>query len=202
MEPAGVGLDLRGRTHVLKATPARPVGAADLAARLLRLLRPAGRREGPALRLRPPLLRPRHRRGARALPHRPSSPPRELDEPRTFLTVNAAVAATRRGGGAAGAARSCCRWWRCAPASRSPPQPLVEEAEKRRDGCREPRRTDRGDARALGDRRPGRVRAAEIAQLAATYDVDEVMVNPVAGAYTGPTRGRPRGSRRLRLLAA
>ncbi len=70
MEPDGVGLDLRGRTHVLKATPgARSVpmiwllGSSDYSAT-------AGRREGAAVRLRPPLLRARHRRGARALPHR------------------------------------------------------------------------------------------------------------------------------------
>jgi hypothetical protein len=40
-----------------------------VAARLLGLLRPARGGQGPALRLRPPLLRQGHRRGAGALPH-------------------------------------------------------------------------------------------------------------------------------------
>ena len=59
----------RGRPHPRPEGDAgRPDRPHDLAARLLRLLGPTRRREGDALRLRPPLLRVRHRRGARALP--------------------------------------------------------------------------------------------------------------------------------------
>ncbi len=68
MDAAGVGLAVQGRTHVLKATPVATSVPPDLAARVLGLLRPAGGREGHAVRLRPPLLRQRHRRGAGALP--------------------------------------------------------------------------------------------------------------------------------------
>ena len=60
MEPDGAGLALRGRTHVLKATPAARSVATPWLLGLLRLLRPPRRREGPALRLRPPLLRLGH----------------------------------------------------------------------------------------------------------------------------------------------
>ena len=68
MEPDGVGLQRRraGPTRCGRRRGA-PVGADDLAARLLGLLGPAGGREGHALRLRPPLLR------APAPPRRSSS---------------------------------------------------------------------------------------------------------------------------------
>ena len=43
---------------------------------------------------------------------------------------------------------------------------------------------------------------ARIAELAATYDVDEVMVHPVAGAYAGHRAGaEPGREETLRLLA-
>ena len=68
MEPGGVGLGVAGRTHVLKATPVASSVPEVWLLGLLGLLGAAGGREGPALRLRPPLLGQRHRRGARALP--------------------------------------------------------------------------------------------------------------------------------------
>ena len=61
------GLAVQGRTHPLRATPRATSVPDDLAARLLGLLRPAGGREGAALRLRAPLLR------QRAPPRRSSS---------------------------------------------------------------------------------------------------------------------------------
>ena len=45
-------------------------------------------------------------------------PSPELAEPRTFLTVNAAVAETRRGGASGWRCRSCSPWSRCAPERR------------------------------------------------------------------------------------
>jgi alkanesulfonate monooxygenase SsuD/methylene tetrahydromethanopterin reductase-like flavin-dependent oxidoreductase (luciferase family) len=45
--------------------------------------------------------------------------------------------------------------------------------------------------------------ASAIAELAATYDVDEVMVHPVAGAFVGtPADSSPAREATLRLLAA
>ena len=113
----------------LRGDPGRPVGADHLAARLLGLLGPARRGEGHALRLRPPLLRQRHRRGARALP---------LDLPALARAGRAAHLPhrqrrrrrDRRGGAPPGAApaaddaRAAHRRRRCSP------QRLVEEAEK------------------------------------------------------------------------
>ena len=88
-----------------------------VAARLLRLLGPARGREGPALRVRPPLLRLGDRRGAGALP---------LAVPALAGAGGAAHLPhpQRRGGRDAGSrptgwpCPSCCRCWRCAPASR------------------------------------------------------------------------------------
>ena len=68
--PTGSGSAWPAATHTLRATPHATSVPRRLAARLVGLLGPARRREGPALRLRAPLLRPGHRRGARALPQR------------------------------------------------------------------------------------------------------------------------------------
>ena len=47
------------------------------------------------------------------------------------------------------------------------------------------------------------VAAGQIAELAATHDVDEVMVHPVAGAFVGtPADAAPTRETTLRLLAA
>ena len=110
-------------------------------------------------------------------------------------TVNAVVAPTRGGGGPAGAARSCSRWWRCAPGSRCTAQRLVEEAEEVEVARRAPRLLDAMRS-PLGDRATRSRRAPGSRELAATYDVDEVMVHPVAGAHDGtdaPHVPGPRG---------
>ena len=166
---------------------------------LLRLLRPAGRREGPALRLRPPLLRHGHRRGARALPLDASAPRPSWPSRRTFLTVNAVVAAT-----AEEAERLALPQLLAMLALRTgqplAAQLLVEEAEKVElpDAHRD--LVDAMRARwVIGA--PDEARA-RIADLAATYDVDEVMVHPVAGAYVGTEpAAAPAREETLRLLA-
>ena len=114
MSPGGAGLDVGGRLHTLNATP-HAVGHADrVAARLVGLLGAAGRAEGPAVRLRPPLLRPGHGRGAGAVPG-PLRPvrgaPRAADVPHR----------QRRGGRDARRrpTASCCPT--CWPWSRSAP---------------------------------------------------------------------------------
>ena len=187
MEPDGVGLDLRGRTHVLKATPgARSVpsiwllGSSDYSARLAAekglpyvfAHHFSGRGTAEALELYRSEFRP--------------SP--ELDAPRTFLTVNAAVAPTRRGGRAARPARSCCRWWRCAPEPRSPRSRWSRRRRRSSSPTATPDLVEAMRERwVIGD--PDEA-ADALRTLAATYDVDEVMVNPVGGAYTGDrTRG-------------
>ena len=174
--------------------PRRP--SRRVAARVLRLLRAARRRGGPALRLRPPLLRHRHRRGARALPRRvpalASTPSRA-----TFLTVNASVAPPRE------EARR-----------RALPQPADDAGPAHRPaaaapGARGGGREGRADRRQqvelldtmaarYGHRRPDGGRASRYAELAATYDVDKVMVKPVAGAFWAPTADR--GTARVETL--
>ena len=82
-------------------------------------------------------------------------------------------------------------------------QPLVEDAEKTlADGLPESH-ADLIDAMrrrwVIGD--PDAARA-EIEELASTYDVDEVMINPVAGAVAGTEPGTaPERVRTLELLA-
>jgi luciferase family oxidoreductase group 1 len=198
MEPAGVGLDLRGRTHVLKATPgARSVpsiwllGSSDYSARLAAekglpyvfAHHFSGRGTAEALEL--------YRSGFRPSP--------ELEAPRTFLTVNAAVAPTHEE--AERVARpQLLQMVALRTGAPLTPQPLVEEAEK----------VELPDTHAalveamrerwvIGD--PVEA-ATELRTLAATYDVDEIMVNPVGGAYTGTDPAEsPAREQTLRLLA-
>ena len=65
---------LRSGDYILKATPAAVERAAAVAAGLVDVLRASGRGQGAAVRLRPPLLRPGHRGGARRLPLPRSGP--------------------------------------------------------------------------------------------------------------------------------
>jgi len=117
----------------------------------------------------------------------------------TFLTVNAAVAAT-----AEDADRLALPQLLSMLALRTgqplAPQMLVEEAEKQ--VVPEAHRAILDSLRELwliGD--PATVRA-EIDELAASYGVDEVMVHPVAGAFTGTERDlSPAREGTLRLLA-
>jgi luciferase family oxidoreductase group 1 len=199
MEPAGVGLSLGGRTHVLRATPVAQsvpqlwlLGSSDYSARL-------------AAEKGLPYVFAHHFSGsgtAEALELYRSSfrPSPELAEPRTFLTVNAAVAESSEE-----AERLALPNLLMMVALRTGaplgPQLLVEEAEK----------VELPDAHlalveAMRSRwvigTPDRARA-RIAELAATYAVDEVMVNPVAAAHVGTDPDRSPGREAtLRLLIA
>ncbi|WP_068122090.1 MsnO8 family LLM class oxidoreductase, partial [Nocardioides massiliensis] len=181
MDTAGVGLEVAGRTHPLRATPVAsgraPVwllGSSDYSARL-------------AAARGLPYVFAHHFSGqgtAEALAlYRDQFQPSELcAEPRTFLTVNVAVAPTAqeaerlalpqllamltlRTGGPLGA------------------QLLVEEAEDVAVPTEHERLLAAMRERwIIGD--PGTA-AHRVRELAAGFDVDEVMVHPVAGAYAG-----------------
>ncbi len=199
MEPAGVGLSVAGRTHALRATPvARSVpdiwllGSSDYSARL-------------AAEKGMPYVFAHHFSGsgtAQALDlyrsrFRPSA---ALHEPRTFLTVNAVVAPT-----AEEAERRALPNLLMMVALRTgqplSAQLLVEEAEKVE---------LTGPQQALVDTMrprwvvgaPAQARA-QLADLVATYGVDEVMVHPVAAAYVGTEPDRsPAREETLSLLSA
>ena len=66
--------DLMRENYILKATPAAVTRAEAVAAGLVDVLRASGRRQGPAVRVRPPLLGAGHRRGARGVPRQSSGP--------------------------------------------------------------------------------------------------------------------------------
>lgn len=201
MDPAGVGLALRGGQHVLKATPVAQtvpqvwlLGSSDYSARL-------------AAAKGMPYVFAHHFSGsgtAEALELYRSTfqPSPELDEPRTFLTVNASVAQTTQE-----AQRQALPQLLQMLALRTG-QPLVaqrmvEDAETIVDaGLPEPhdalieamrKRWVIGDAGSARD---------QLASLAAAYGVDEVMVNPVGGAFAGTDpRTGPARVRTLELLA-
>ena len=119
-------------------------------------------------------------------------PSPELAEPRTFLTVNAVVAATseeaeRR------ALPNLLHDGRAAhrPAARPP---AAGRGGREGRAAAEPHRDLVAAMRArwvIGA--PDEARA-EVAELAATYGVDEVMVHPVAGAHVGHRTGPQSGS--------
>ena len=181
MEPDGVGLNIQGRTHVLKATPgARSVptiwllGSSDYSARLAAekgmpyvfAHHFVGRGTAEALEL--------YRSGFRPSP--------ELEAPRTFLTVNVAVAPTREEAERL-ALPQLLQMVALRTGAPLAPQPLVEEAEKV-----EIPDAHRGLLEAMRERwvigAPEEA-AESLRALATTYGVDEVMVHPVAGAWTG-----------------
>jgi luciferase family oxidoreductase group 1 len=198
MEPDGVGLAIQGRTYPLKATPsARSVptiwllGSSDYSARL-------------AAEKGMPYVFAHHFSGsgtaeALALYRNSFRPSPELAEPRTFLTVNVSVAETDEE-----ARRLALPQLQAMLTLRTggdlKPQRLVEEAEKVE---LPPAHLDLMDAMAqrwvIGSPTSARAR---IEELAASYGVDEVMVHPVAGAYTGTDPDRSPGREEtLRLLA-
>ncbi|WP_395659636.1 LLM class flavin-dependent oxidoreductase [Nocardioides sp.] len=199
MEPAGVGLSVQGRTYPLRATPqARSVptiwllGSSDYSARL-------------AAEKGMPYVFAHHFSGsgtaeALALYREHFRPSPELAEPRTFLTVNAVVAGTEDE-----AARLALPQLLAMLALRTgqelTPQRLVEEAEKVELSAPHLELVQAMAERwVIGD--PARARA-RIEELAASYGVDEVMVHPVAGAWTGTEPGAsPAREETLRLLAA
>jgi luciferase family oxidoreductase group 1 len=198
MDPAGVGLALSGRTYELRATPgatSRPpvwlLGSSDYSARLAASMglpyvfahhfSGTGTRE--ALEL--------YRGGFR--------PSEEAAEPTTFLTVNVCVAPT-----AAEAERLARPQLLAMVALRTGgelrPQLTVEDAEAVQLSPEHQRLYDAMRTRwVIGTPEEALGRLTE---LASTYAVDEVMVNPVAGspADAAPERGESR-EQTLELLA-
>jgi luciferase family oxidoreductase group 1 len=198
MSPEGAGLSVRGETFDLRATPhassVPPIwllGSSDYSARL-------------AARLGMPYVFAHHFAGsgtAEALElYRTSFQPSEqLAQPRTFLTVNVAVAETEEE-----AHRLALPQLQAMVGLRTGapmrPQLLVEEAEEAplppaHDGlvAAMRRRWVIGEPKVAADR---------VRELAAEYGVDEVMVHPVAGATRGTDPGAvPAREATLRLLA-
>ena len=198
MGTEGVSIGIQGRSYPLRATPVATsvpeiwlLGSSDYSARL-------------AAEKGMPYVFAHHFSGngtAEALELYRSTfrPSPELPEPRTFLTVNAVVAATSEE-----AHRLAFPQLLAMLAMRTgqplAAQALVEEAEKVELA---PAHRDLVEAMrsrwVIGSPEEARSRVAE---LAASYGVDEVMVHPVAGAYVGtePAAG-PAREETLRLLA-
>ena len=198
MSPGGVGLQVNGRMHALNATPhaiAPPpvwlLGSSDYSARL-------------AASRGLPYVFAHHFSGqgtAEALELYRSTfqPSEQLAAPRTFLTVNAVVADSEEE-----AARLVLPNLHQMVALRTgqplQAQLLLEEA------LAKPLAPEH---QALADSMLTRwvvgtpdQAAEQLQTLAATYDVDEVMLHPVAGATQGtPTDQSPTREETLRLLA-
>jgi luciferase family oxidoreductase group 1 len=199
MSPGGAGLQVNGRMHPLNATPHAVstaavwlLGSSDYSARLAAAKglpyvfahHFSGRGTAEALEL--------YRSTYRPSPDHP--------EPRTFLTVNAVVADTQEEADR----RALPNLLTMVALRTGQPltaQPTIEEAERR--GLPE-------EHRPLADQMTGRWvigtpdRAAQqVADLAASYDVDEVMLHPVAGAYADtPADRSPAREDTLRLLSS
>ncbi|WP_309647382.1 LLM class flavin-dependent oxidoreductase [Nocardioides sp.] len=199
MEPAGVGLALQGRQHLLKATPeARSVpriwllGSSDYSARL-------------AAEKGMPYVFAHHFSGqgtreALDLYRSQFRPSPELAEPRTFLTVNVAVAETTEEAERLALPQLlqmvALRTGQPLTAQLTVEEALAAEVPDAHRGLIDAMRT----RWVIGDAEQGR---AQLADLAASYAVDEVMVNPVAGATAGTaTDASPARVDTLRLLAA
>jgi luciferase family oxidoreductase group 1 len=198
MDAGGVSVSVAGRRHPLHATPAAAgvppiwlLGSSDYSARL-------------AAEKGMPYVFAHHFSGsgtkeALELYRSTFVPSPELSEPRTFLTVNAVVAETSDE-----ADRLALPQLLTMLALRTgqplAAQRLVEDAEQvpvaeAHEGLL---RTMR-DRWVIGDAEFGR---KKIADLAAEFGVDEVMVNPVGGAHTGvDPRTAPSRQETLRLLA-
>ncbi|KRB76896.1 luciferase [Nocardioides sp. Root190] len=201
MEPAGVGLAVRGGQHLLKATPvARSVpqiwllGSSDYSARL-------------AAAKGMPYVFAHHFSGtgtaeALALYRSTFQPSPELDQPRTFLTVNASVAESEEQA-ARLALPQLLQMLALRTGAPLVAQRTVEDAEtivdaglpEGHESLIEAMRTRWVIGNAAGAR-------ARIAELATTYGVDEVMVNPVGGALVGTAAATsPAREQTLELLA-
>jgi luciferase family oxidoreductase group 1 len=184
MEPAGVGLALSGRTHALRATPAATsvpaiwlLGSSDFSARL-------------AAAKGLPYVFAHHFSGqgtreALALYREGFQPSDVLDAPRTFLTVNASVAATAE----EARRRALPQMLQMAALRTGRPlgaQRTVEEAEAVVEAGLDQVQQGLVDGMTrrwvIGD--PAGARAT-LAALADDFGVDEVMVNPVSGAAAG-----------------
>ncbi|GAB3250145.1 LLM class flavin-dependent oxidoreductase [Nocardioides dilutus] len=202
MEPAGAVLSVAGRRHTLRATPVATsvpsiwlLGSSDYSARV-------------AAEKGLPYVFAHHFSGsgtAEALElYRSTFRPSDvLAEPRTFLTVNAVVAES-----AEEAERRALPNLLMMVALRTGqplgPQLLVEEAQKEvQVDLPEPHRALVARMRERWVIGSPEVARAQVADLAAAYGVDEVMVHPVAGAHVGtePDRG-PAREETLTLLAS
>jgi luciferase family oxidoreductase group 1 len=198
MSPEGAALEVGGRKLPLNATPAarsRPpvwlLGSSDYSARL-------------AAALGLPYVFAHHFSGtgtaeALALYRTTFQPSDELNAPQTFLTVNAAVADTQEE-----ADRLALPQLQAMVALRSGgqlgPQRLVEDAEAER--------VPEAHQRLISAMRDRWVigtpvtAAARVRALAEEFDVDEVMVHPVAGAFRGTAvTSSPAREATLELLA-
>jgi len=198
MGPGGVGLQVGGRMHPLSATPhavGRPpvwlLGSSDYSARL-------------AASRGLPYVFAHHFSGsgtaeALALYRSGFQPSEELAAPQTFLTVNVAVAETLEE-----AERLALPQLQAMVALRTGgplrAQRLVDEAEADPVPAAHEALVDAMRRRwVVGT--PASA-AEEISTLASTYDVDEVMVHPVPGAFTGTARdASPAREVTLELLA-
>ncbi|MEX0426675.1 LLM class flavin-dependent oxidoreductase [Nocardioides sp. DS6] len=201
MDAAGVTMTVGGRRHELRATPAAGsvptiwlLGSSDYSARL-------------AAEKGLPYVFAHHFSGqgtaeALALYRTHFQPSPELAEPRTFLTLNACVAdsadeAERR------ALPQLLTMLRLRTGQPLEAQPSIEEAQKTvaagiPDGHRGVIDAMRA-AWVIGA--PDETRA-RVRELADSFGVDEVMVNPIAGAYDGTDpRRAPGREETLRLLA-
>ncbi|MBO0811673.1 MAG: LLM class flavin-dependent oxidoreductase [Microlunatus sp.] len=199
MSPDGVGLVLQGGTYDLHATPKATgvptiwlLGSSDYSARL-------------AAEQGLPYVFAHHFSGdgtAEMLQlYRDNFKPSELlSEPLTFLTVNASVAASTEEAERLALPQlvqlAGMRTGR--PLS---PQLTVEQAEADDQLSSQSPLIDRMRQRwVIGDPQAA---AEKLIKLADSFGVDEVMINPVAGAYRDtPLTGAPAREETLRLLAA
>jgi luciferase family oxidoreductase group 1 len=198
MSPGGVGLEVGGRLHALNATPAavgRPpvwlLGSSDYSAQL-------------AASRGLPYVFAHHFSGngtaeALALYRSGFQPSDSLDSPQTFLTVNAVVAESDEE-----AQRLALPQLQAMVALRTGgplrPQRLVEEAEA------DPVPAQHLPLVMAMQRRwvigTPEAAASRLRALAAEFDVDEVMVHPVAGAFTATAvDASPAREQTLALLA-
>lgn len=197
MDPAGVSVSVAGRQHPLHATPRAAsvpelwlLGSSDYAARL-------------AAQKGLPYVFAHHFAGtgtAEALAAYRSGfrPSDSLAEPKTFLTVNVVVAPTHEEAQALALPQLLAM---VALRTGAPltAQPTVEEAAARvvpdaHRGLLEAMRT----TWVIGDPDEARER---LEKLASEFEVDEVMVNPVAGAHAGADpSAAPGREQTLRLL--
>ncbi|MET1008199.1 MAG: LLM class flavin-dependent oxidoreductase [Propionibacteriaceae bacterium] len=178
MEPAGVGLQVQGRSYPLRATPKANgipevwlLGSSDFSARL-------------AAAKGLPYVFAHHFSGEGTAAilglYRSSFQPSDIaDEPRTFLTVNVAVAETQD------EAERLVR-----------PQLLAMVALRTGGELKAQMSVEQAEQTVLAEAHQGLAAqmrgkrvvgtpesaAAEIRELAATYGVDEVMIHPVAGS--------------------
>ncbi len=197
MDPSGVEMQVGSRRQPLRATPravSTPqiwlLGSSDYSAKL-------------AAARGLPYVFAHHFAGqgtAEALElYRSTYVPSEAHpEPRTFLTVNAAVAGTREEAQrlALGQAQMMLALRSGAPLY---PQPLVEEAEAQR--VPEQDKLVEAMMRRWVVDEPVAARARIVA-LATEFGVDEVMVHPVASAFAGtPADRSPAREETLRWLA-